>query len=193
MVLGSSPVAVTSRRVFPVKNEKSEQHHWILHIRISLGTKFSLKLTILIFWTKFAEKEYFRLKTKKVNIPIEFCIFDLVYVSSLTLNWPLWFFGANFPKKSISGRKQKSEHHHWILHIRIRLGIKFHFKLTILNFWTKFVQKEYFRSKTKWSEHYHWVLHIRISLSTKFRLQMAIFIFWTKFSKKGISCRKRKR
>ena len=42
----------------------------------------------------------------------------------------------------------KSEYHHWILHIWIRLGPKFQLKLTILTFWTKFVQKEYFQSKT---------------------------------------------
>ena len=28
------------KRVFPVKNRKSKLHHAILHIRISLGTKF---------------------------------------------------------------------------------------------------------------------------------------------------------
>ena len=39
-----------------VKNGKSEHHHCILHIGISLGTKFQLKLTNLIFWTKFAQK-----------------------------------------------------------------------------------------------------------------------------------------
>ena len=31
-------------------------HHQILHIRNSLGTKFQLKLKILIFRTKFAQK-----------------------------------------------------------------------------------------------------------------------------------------
>ena len=35
--------------VFPVENAKSERHHWILHIQISLGTEFQLKLKILIF------------------------------------------------------------------------------------------------------------------------------------------------
>ena len=40
-----------------VKNEKSEHHHLILHIRIGLGTKFQLKLTILFFWTKFTKKK----------------------------------------------------------------------------------------------------------------------------------------
>ena len=35
---------------FPAKNGKSEQHHWILHIQISLDTKVQLKLTILFFF-----------------------------------------------------------------------------------------------------------------------------------------------
>ena len=30
----------------PTRNQKNEYHRWILHIRISLGTKFQLKLTI---------------------------------------------------------------------------------------------------------------------------------------------------
>ena len=50
-----------------MENRKSEQH-WILHIQIILGTQFQLKLTILIFWTKFARKGYFRPKTEKLNI-----------------------------------------------------------------------------------------------------------------------------
>ena len=52
--------------------------HWILHIRISLGTKFKFKQTILIFWTKFAQKYYFKSKTDKMNRTIEFCLFELV-------------------------------------------------------------------------------------------------------------------
>ena len=36
-------------KVFPVKKLKSEHHHWIQHILISLDTKFQLKLTILIY------------------------------------------------------------------------------------------------------------------------------------------------
>ena len=51
-----------------------------------LATKFHLKLTILIFWTKFGQKGYFRSKTEKVNITIEFCIFELVQVPNFSLN-----------------------------------------------------------------------------------------------------------
>ena len=51
--------------MFTVKNRKSEQHHWVLHIRISLSNKFYLKLIILIFGTKFAQYGWFQYKTEK--------------------------------------------------------------------------------------------------------------------------------
>ena len=45
-------------RILAVENTKSKHHHWILHIQISLHIRinFQLKQTILIFWTKFAQK-----------------------------------------------------------------------------------------------------------------------------------------
>ena len=51
----------------------------------SLGTKFLLKLTILIFWNKFVQKPYFQSKAEKVSTIIEFCIFELVYNLRKTL------------------------------------------------------------------------------------------------------------
>ena len=86
---------------------KAEHFYWILHIRISRSTKFWLKLTISNFWTKFVPKKYFRLKTEKMNLFIEFWIFKLAYVSSFILNWQLWFFWPNLSQKCISGRKQR--------------------------------------------------------------------------------------
>ena len=81
---------------------------WMLHIRISLSTNFQLKLTIAIFWTKFAKKgSYFQSKTDKIDTTIEFCIFELVFVSNFTLNKQFWIFGPNLPKKDIYGQKQK--------------------------------------------------------------------------------------
>ena len=68
------------------------------------GTKFQLKLTILIFRTIFAQKGYFQSKTEKVNttmekwkkwtwsqmekvnITIEFWIYELVLVPNVSLN-----------------------------------------------------------------------------------------------------------
>ena len=36
-----------------------ENHHRIVHIRISLGSKVQLQQTILILWKKFARKKVF--------------------------------------------------------------------------------------------------------------------------------------
>ena len=52
--------------------------YMLIVIYCSLGTKFQLKLTILIFFTKFAKKRWFRSKTEKVNTTTEYCIFELV-------------------------------------------------------------------------------------------------------------------
>ena len=51
---------------------KIEQHYWVPYIEISPGTKFQLKLTILIYWAKLHQKGYFRSKTENVNSAIEF-------------------------------------------------------------------------------------------------------------------------
>ena len=65
-------------KILKIKNEKNEHRYWILHIRISLGTKFQLKLTIFIFWTKFSQKEHSCSEQKKMNFTIEFCSFELL-------------------------------------------------------------------------------------------------------------------
>ena len=49
-----------------------------MHFRISLGNKIQLKLTNLIFWTKFDKKGISGLKEKKVNTTVEFSIYELV-------------------------------------------------------------------------------------------------------------------
>ena len=107
------------------------------------------------------------------------------YLQNFSLNWKFWLFGPNLPKKGISCQKQKKEHHHWISHIRISLGIKFYLKLIILTVWTKFAKKRAFLVKNEKSEHRHWILHIRIRLATKFSLKLIILVFWIIFAKKG--------
>ena len=64
--------------MFPVLKRLNEPYRWILHIRISLDIEFQFQQTILIFWTKFAQKGYFQFKTDKMNYTIEFCIFQLI-------------------------------------------------------------------------------------------------------------------
>ena len=63
-----------------------------------------------------------------------------------------------------------------------RVGTKFRFKMTLLNFWITLTQKGYFR--TKKNENYHQILHIQINLDSKFQLQQTILIFGTNFQKK---------
>ena len=106
---------------YPVKNRKTDHHHWILHISINLSTKSQSKPSILIFWIKFVKKGISRSKTEKVNI-IAFYIFK----SWLHKNNP-----------------------NLILHIRTSLGIKFYFKQASLNFGTRFHQKGNFCWKKK--------------------------------------------
>ena len=75
-----------------------------LDIQIRLATKASLKLIVLTFWTKFTQKEHFRLKTKKVSTAIEFCIFKLVQVfDNLDQICPISTFLVE---------NEKSEQHH---------------------------------------------------------------------------------
>ena len=82
-------------------------------------------------------------------------------------------------------KSEKCGDPHWILHIRIRLATKFHLKVIILIFWTRFAQRRYFMSKTKKSQHYHWILHIWISLGVNFHLKLTILTICTKFTPKG--------
>ena len=62
------------------QNRKMKHHHWIPLIQISLGTKFQLELTILIFLTRFTQKGFSGLKQKSEHhkFSTEFCIFKLV-------------------------------------------------------------------------------------------------------------------
>ena len=58
----------------------------MLYIWIILGTKLQLKLTVLVFWTKFISKKGSS-KTEEVNITIEFYILALIYLPNFDLNW----------------------------------------------------------------------------------------------------------
>ena len=128
--------------VFPFLIRKREHHHWIAHILISLGTKFQLKLTILVFWTKICPKRVFLVKNRKskhqhwiVNIRI-----------SQTDNSD--FLDQICPKKGIFGAKWKK----WTPPLNSPYSNQYRYQistLTILIFLSKFIQKGYFWSKTE--------------------------------------------
>ena len=70
------------KNVFLVQNRKSKYHHVILHIRISLSSKFQLKLTILSFWTKFTQKWYFQSKAEQADQGLQAFAFCEVNLNS---------------------------------------------------------------------------------------------------------------
>ena len=47
-------------------------------MKLIVGNEFQLKVTILIFWTKFDQKGCFQSKVEKVKTTNEFCVFELV-------------------------------------------------------------------------------------------------------------------
>ena len=63
------------------KSRKSEHHDWILHIQISLRTKFNFKQTVLNLGTKFAQEGYFRTKMEKSRFCV--CPWSLLTILNL--------------------------------------------------------------------------------------------------------------
>ena len=69
--------------------ERNDYHHWIMHTRSILGAKFKLQMTILIFWTKFTQKDYFQSKTEKVNTTTEIERRERVWTEKFSLKKPI--------------------------------------------------------------------------------------------------------
>ena len=117
---------------------------------------FTLNKKLWILGLNLHKKGISVLETEKVNITIEFCIFELSLGTKFHFKQIILNFRAKFAQKRYFSQKQKSEQHHWILHIRISLGTKFYFD----QFWILELNLP--------SEHHHWILHIWISVGTKF-------------------------
>ena len=174
--------------VFLVENKKSGQYHWILHIQIRLATKFSLKLTILTFWTKFAQKG--KLHHWILHIRISLGI-------KFHLKLTILIFWTKFAQKECSSQKRKK----WTpsLNSAYLSYASYEISTESDNFELlhQICLKRVFTIKNGKSEHHHWILHIRISLSSKLHLKLGFnfwdLIFWTKFAKKAISGWKRKK
>ena len=93
-------------------------------------------------------------------------IYNIIWVndcryqtSALVKNF--WFFGLYFRKFLLLNKESRC--HHWVLHARVSLAMKFQLKLAILTFWTKFFQKKIFLVKNRKSEYQHCILHIWMS------------------------------
>ena len=173
--------------------QKSEHLHWILHVGISLGTKFQLKLTSLIFWTKFTPKWCFWSNAEKLNSAIDFCIFELVEVLNFSLNRQFWNFGAKFAQKVCFWSKTKK----WTSPfnstcVGISLGTKFQLKLTSLIFWTKFTPKWCFWSNAEKQNSAIDFCIFELVEALNFSLNRQFWFFGSSLLKKGISGYKRK-
>ena len=83
--------------------KKNENHRWILHIRISLDTKFQLKLTILIFWTKFTQKKLFLAQNRRSKHH-PWILHTRIDLAS---KFQLKNFGTNLAQNGFSGQKWK--------------------------------------------------------------------------------------
>ena len=111
-----------------MENEKNEHHLWILHIRIILVSKFSLKLTILTFWTKFFQKRAFLIGKEK----------------SEHLHWNLHIWisvGTRFQLKQIIltfWTKFAQKGHFWLKTKKVSTAIEFHNILILLNILSSF-------------------------------------------------------
>ena len=111
------------------------------------SAKFQLKLTILIFLTKFAQKGFSSQKLKKRTSSLILHIqTDLGSKFPLKLTILMFFccfFWPDLPKKGFSGLKQKMNTTYFLHNFAYSnwSSAKFQLKLTFLIFWTKFAKK----------------------------------------------------
>ena len=127
---------------FPAKTKKSEQHHWFLHIQLSLCNKFSNNFRFLDqICAKKIEQHHWILHIW-IRLSTKFQLKLIILI----------FLGLICPKRVFPVKNRKSELHHRVLHIRISLSTKFQLKLLILTFSTKFAQKKISgRKPKKWT------------------------------------------
>ena len=176
-------------KIFIVKNWKSE-HHWIPLIQISLGTKFRLKLTILIFWPDLPKKGFSGLKQKKWTPHIFYIILhiQISLVRNFSSNWQFLIFGSNLHKKVFLVKNWKSYHHHWILNIQISLLVpNFCFNWPFWFFWPDFPKIGFFSGlkQKKLAPHVFYIfLHIQISLVQNFSSNWQFLFFGSNLHKK---------
>ena len=109
--------------------------------KLVMVISFSFNWRFWVFRLNFSKKGIPGLEEKKWTPPVIYSFSNYsryqVQIKAIILN-----FGTKFIQKGyFRWKKIKSEHHHWILHIRVRLSAKFQFKLTILIFGPNLLKK----------------------------------------------------
>ena len=87
------------KKVFAIKERKSEHHHRILHIWISLSIKFQLKLTTWVFGPNLPKKGTTEQNNQSSKLQeFAFCVvtliqqlfFNIFEISKISLFWTFW-------------------------------------------------------------------------------------------------------
>ena len=99
---------ICQKRVFPVDNGKSEHHGCILHIPITLAPYFTFLSQFWIFGPNSPKKGIFGQKREKVNMIIEFYIFDLVLGTKFHFKQRILNFGVKICPKKVFLVKSKN-------------------------------------------------------------------------------------
>ena len=105
--------------------EKFENHPWSIHIQISVGTKFQLKWTILIFLTKFCLKRIFLIRNGKSENHHWALNIWIALGTKIPQTENLDFLDQICANRVFMFKNEKKEHDHWILHIWISHSTKF--------------------------------------------------------------------
>ena len=90
------------------KSRKNEHHHWILYIRISLSTKFQLKLTVLLFLDQICPKKVFPSQNRKSEHHNWILHVRISRGTKFQLKLAILIFGTYLLKKSTSDLKHKN-------------------------------------------------------------------------------------
>lgn len=152
------------KRLFLVKLEKV--NITIKFSKFNLSSKFYLKYTVLIFWTKFAQKGNFWSKAEKMNNTIKFTIFKLLQMSNFILNRKFLFVWPNLSKKGKINRikeqknkrlriKRRNRHCHQIHHNRITIDAQISFQTDNSRFLDQICLKRLFPVQNTPNEHPH--------------------------------------
>ena len=136
------------KRVFPVKNRKSENHISIEFCIFEIVKVLNLSLN-QEFWVLRSNLHKNSISGwKRKKWASHWILHIWISLSTEYLLKPaILIFCFKFVSKKMFPIKNKKEHHHQVLDIWISLGTNFQLKLTILSFWTKFAKKEYFWQK----------------------------------------------
>ena len=144
-------------KVFPVNNWKIEHPYWILHIWISLGTKFQFKLTILFFWPNLQNK-VLPINNWKIDHPYWVLHFWISAGTKFQLKLTILIFWTKFTPKEYLAKIGKNGTTYKFCIFQISPN-------QISTARMKFTPKGYFQSKTE-----------KVNSTTKFRIFKLVLV-----------------